>query len=70
MTLIYLIVSFLLFLLTLYIAKWIFRIDDIVDQLQRQNAMLIRMLKRNGASNQEIRDSLETRLNIKEVLKD
>jgi predicted Holliday junction resolvase-like endonuclease len=70
MEFIYLIVSLVLFLVTLYIAKWIFRIDEIVGQLQRQNALLVRMLKREGASNQEIRDTLSLSTKLKEVLKD
>lgn len=70
MEFIYLFVAFVFFIIGLYFAKWIFRMDTIVDELQRQNALLIRMLKRGGATNQEIRDSLETRLKIKDVLKD
>jgi predicted Holliday junction resolvase-like endonuclease len=67
---IYLVVAFVLFLIGLLIAKSIFRINEIVDQLQRQNALLVRMLKREGASNQEIRDTLSLSTKLKEVLKD
>jgi len=66
----YLFVAFVFFIIGLYFAKMIFRIDTIVEQLQRQNALLVRILKKQGATNQEIRDTLSLSTKLKEVLKD
>jgi predicted Holliday junction resolvase-like endonuclease len=70
MELVYLIFGFIGFLLSIVIAKWIFRIDTIVTKLEHQNALLVRMLKKQGASNEEIRDTLATSHKLKDVLKD
>jgi hypothetical protein len=70
MEMLYLFVAFVFFIIGLYFAKMIFRIDTIVEQLQRQNALLVRILKKQGATNQEIRDTLSLSTKLKEVLKD
>jgi hypothetical protein len=58
MEFVYLFLGFIGFIVSVYIAKWAFRMDEVVKQLQYQNALMIRMLKKQGASNEEIRDSL------------
>jgi predicted Holliday junction resolvase-like endonuclease len=70
MEFIYVFFGFIGFILCVYIAKWAFRMDEIVKQLEYQNSLLVRMLKKQGASNEEIRDTLATSTKLKQVLKD
>jgi hypothetical protein len=63
-------VIFIGILITVLLTRWLFRIDTMVDNLKYQNALLIRLLKKQGATNQEIRDAINTAGNFKELLKD